>query len=245
MSLLQEQILGIYVFLTILIFVFHCRYKDDCLSQALRLIVRFSMIAVLCGIIYFSKRIIIINPLYIRVSFILTFIADICFTIEKRSLEMGMKNLAIKMQCLAIGSFIIAYLSLFLTFSYHFTSSYFIYFIFCLVILFLVLFYYLSGSSSKVNKSNILVKGIFVTVWLLAIFALITTSCRGFSSFVSILTTATGILLFISDIFVAYSMFPKFKDNFVCWLENVIWGTYMVGWTFLLLVVSDSSISLF
>jgi len=96
-------------------------------------------------------------------------------------------------------------------------------------------------------KSKIIVKIIFVIVWLLAVGALITADIRGFSSLVSRLTLAIGILIFVSDIFVAYSIFyPKFKSRiFVCWLENIIWGMYMFGWTFLLLVVSDSSISLF
>ena len=229
MNLLQELILGLYIFLTIKIFKYHCKYGNSSRSKNFRLRVRFSMLIILISIICLSKYI-IINPWYIGIAFGFTVIADHFFNEEKNDW--------------AIKSFIVAYFFLFLTFRDGFTSSDLIFVTPFLVTLlgggFYLRHYIISHYlSSEDNKSNIFVKSIFVIVWLLAICALITTSCRGFSLFVSALTLITGILLFISDIFVA------FDSQFVCWKKNVIWGTYMAGWTFLLLVVSDSSISLF
>jgi hypothetical protein len=45
--------------------------------------------------------------------------------------------------------------------------------------------------------------------------------------------------MFISDMFVAYSIFhPDFKE-FILWKENLIWGTYVPAWTFLMIVVAE------
>lgn len=47
-----------------------------------------------------------------------------------------------------------------------------------------------------------------------------------------------GIIAFISDMVVAYSIFhPQFK-GFIEWKENFIWATYMIAWTFFLVVAA-------
>jgi len=48
-----------------------------------------------------------------------------------------------------------------------------------------------------------------------------------------------GSVLFFSDMVVAFSIFhPEYKE-FLLWKENLIWGTYMIGWTLLLSVAAD------
>ncbi len=49
----------------------------------------------------------------------------------------------------------------------------------------------------------------------------------------------SGLVLFVSDVFVAYSMFHPMYKGFVFWQEVVIWSTYMFGWGILLVLTVD------
>lgn len=51
-----------------------------------------------------------------------------------------------------------------------------------------------------------------------------------------------GIIAFISDMVVAYSIFhPQFM-GYIEWKDNFIWGTYMPAWTFLLVAAAANSL---
>ena len=48
-----------------------------------------------------------------------------------------------------------------------------------------------------------------------------------------------GSILFLSDMVVAFSIFHPDFQGFLLWKENLIWGTYMIGWTLLLSVAAE------
>lgn len=48
-----------------------------------------------------------------------------------------------------------------------------------------------------------------------------------------------GCILFISDTVVAFALFHPTSREFVLWRDNLIWGTYMIGWTLLLRVTAE------
>ena len=53
----------------------------------------------------------------------------------------------------------------------------------------------------------------------------------------------SGILLFISDLAVANSLFnPNFNDIFVPWLKNIIWGTYIPAWCLQVMLVAEENL---
>lgn len=50
---------------------------------------------------------------------------------------------------------------------------------------------------------------------------------------------AASCILFFSDMVVAFSLFHPAYKEFLLWKENLIWGTYMLGWTLLLIVAAE------
>ena len=48
-----------------------------------------------------------------------------------------------------------------------------------------------------------------------------------------------GLLLFASDMVVAYSIFHPDFSGYLFWKEALIWGTYVPGWTLILLASMD------
>ncbi len=48
-----------------------------------------------------------------------------------------------------------------------------------------------------------------------------------------------AIILYGSDILVAYSMFHPDFQQFILWHQNALWISYMLGWLLLLAVVND------
>jgi hypothetical protein len=225
MNILQVIILLVYTISTIWIFFFHKKFQNKFPAQYVKLIIRSSMFL-------FSIYIYILDIpsknsfFYIIVAFAFTFIADCCF-FNKKSI-------------LGIIFFIPTYLSIFYAFNQNFDFQNKLFALPFLVI-FLIVFYNLQHYvDSKKIKLGTIVFGLILSAssWTLA-----TTGYREFAPHVATMASMTGILLFTSDMFVAYSIFhPKYNGPFVCWLENIIWGTYMIGWTLLLLIMADTNI---
>lgn len=70
---------------------------------------------------------------------------------------------------------------------------------------------------------------------------MVATLYRGyFSKKAAWFIAVAGCIIFLSDMVVAYSIFyPPWKE-FVLWKENVIWITYVPGWTLLMVFLSES-----
>lgn len=57
------------------------------------------------------------------------------------------------------------------------------------------------------------------------------------------LIAISGILMFICDIGVGFSIFhPSCSGLRVSWLKNIIWGTYIPGWTLLSVIISERNL---
>lgn len=68
----------------------------------------------------------------------------------------------------------------------------------------------------------------------------VSTVCRGyFFRKAAILIALAGCIIFVSDVFVAYSIFHPVIKGFVLWKENVIWATYVPGWTLLMVLLGE------
>lgn len=60
---------------------------------------------------------------------------------------------------------------------------------------------------------------------------------------IAFVIAVSGILMFICDMGVAYTMFdPQYSQVFVPWLENIIWASYIPGWTLLTVVISEEKL---
>ena len=222
MNQLQEIISIIYTVLTVLIVLSQYLYKENTPTTPLRLITRISMLIFTIYIVS-SSDFSFLNPFLITMAFLLTVIADFFFAAQK-SIH-------------GVVFFIFTYITLFLTFNPTGDFQHKLYLIPFLVIFSGMFFYLRHYEHRKIIQAGALIFGLSLSA---AAWALVTTSYRGFSPCVSTMTFVSGILLFISDMFVAYSM--RFNQKFICWLENTIWITYMIGWTLLMLVIADNSI---
>lgn len=59
----------------------------------------------------------------------------------------------------------------------------------------------------------------------------------------SVLMALAGILIFLSDTFVGLAVYePAFSGLFVPWLENVIWGTFILAWTIIVLLTAEENL---
>lgn len=57
------------------------------------------------------------------------------------------------------------------------------------------------------------------------------------------LIAISGSLMFICDIGVAFSRFhPLYSKTYVPWLANIIWATYIPGWTLLAVIISEKNL---
>lgn len=74
-----------------------------------------------------------------------------------------------------------------------------------------------------------------------------TAVCTMFSGYyrksVSKWIALSGVLMFICDMAVAFSLFhPDFAGAHTPWLNNVIWGAYVPGWTLLAVVINEKDL---
>lgn len=64
-----------------------------------------------------------------------------------------------------------------------------------------------------------------------------------FSRKASAMIAASGTLMFICDIGVAYSLFhPYYSSTYIPILKNIIWAAYIPGWTLLAVVIAEEEL---
>ena len=85
---------------------------------------------------------------------------------------------------------------------------------------------------------------IFLSVLCYMTWTSICTIFRGyFTKKSACLIAISGILMFICDIGVAFSRFhPIYSKMYVPWLTNIIWTTYIPGWTLLVVVICEKNL---
>jgi hypothetical protein len=61
-----------------------------------------------------------------------------------------------------------------------------------------------------------------------------------FNKKIAIIIAISGVLMFICDVGVAYSLFhPYYSRVYIPLLKNIIWMAYIIGWTLLDVVISE------
>jgi hypothetical protein len=85
---------------------------------------------------------------------------------------------------------------------------------------------------------------IFWSVLCYMTWSAICTVFRGyFRTKIARLIAISGSLMFICDIGVAFSLFhPYFSNFYLPWLNNIIWGSYIPGWTLLAVIISERNL---
>lgn len=64
-----------------------------------------------------------------------------------------------------------------------------------------------------------------------------------FNAKITWIIALSGILMFICDVGVAFSRFhPLYSKIYVPWLANLIWATYIIGWTLLVVIISEENL---
>jgi len=72
---------------------------------------------------------------------------------------------------------------------------------------------------------------------------MVSTLYRGyFQKSAAWMIASAGSVLFLSDMVVAFSIFHPYFKQFLLWKENLIWGTYMLGWILLLMIAGEASL---
>lgn len=76
--------------------------------------------------------------------------------------------------------------------------------------------------------------------------AICTVFRRYYNPKIAFLIAFSGILMFVSDMGVAFSQFhPLYSGIYVPWLKNVIWATYIPGWTLLAVIISEKNLRIY
>jgi hypothetical protein len=95
------------------------------------------------------------------------------------------------------------------------------------------------------------VKGIILIgaliFWLVLCYMTWTSICTIFRKYfnkkISWIIAISGVLMFICDMGVAFSRFhPLYSNSYVPWLANLIWVTYISGWTLLAVIISEEEL---
>ncbi len=223
----QRILLAVYLPLTLLILRFDQLYPGEAAVQYLKYTV---MTALFIAVSSIRKK--HWEQKLMAVSFLFLVIADF-FLVFAATIE----NLKLDLTPLGIGGFLIAYLFLIAAYQRNF----------------------------KLGKAEIItaipVSGTFIYVFLslkpfvvgpmlvgTLIFGIVlsymtwSAVCTLFRHYyrpaIAGLIALSGILMFICDLGVAYSLFhPLYAGGHVSWLKNIIWGAYIPGWTLLAVVI--------
>ncbi len=224
-------IIATYLILTVMILLFHFVYEDANPSLNLRFGVRVAMFVTTVIIVKQHRE-----QKIITLAFLCTVISDFFFTFVKTfDFELVNRNLY------GITGFIVAYLFLIAAFQRNFKIGKKEIFT---VLPFVVIFGYVLVSLKQYATGLFLMAAIVLGIVLCyAAMTMIATLYRGyFKRSIAWMIAVAGIILFLSDMVVAYSIFhPDFR-MFILWKDNLVWGTYMIGWILLLMITARHEI---
>jgi hypothetical protein len=90
---------------------------------------------------------------------------------------------------------------------------------------------------------------VFMTIVFGAVLSYMTWSAvstifrKYFTKKTSLLLAVSGMLMYICDIGVAYSLFhPEYSTTYAAWLKNIVWAAYIPGWTLLSVVINEDNL---
>lgn len=224
----QRIIIATYTTLTLLILLFTTLYSLDSSAQYLRFGVRVAMFltVVLIKKNYWEQKILI--P-----AFFCTVISDYFF-VFLRATNPDFVN----REMYGMLGFILAYIFLIASFqrNFRFGKKEVITLIPFIIIFVLVLVGLMKYAVGFMFWAAIILGVVLCYTGMIMVSSLF----RGyFSRGTAWRIAIAGSILFLSDMVVAFSIFHPDFMGFLLWKENLIWGTYMLGWTLLLSVAAE------
>lgn len=227
----QRILLSIYIPFTILILLFDRAFPNSEIVQYTRYVLMVSL-ALSTAVVKKRKP----EQKIMSLSFLFLVIADFFLvfstTIDRLNMDLSM---------FGILGFMLAYICLILAYQRNFKlgkeellAAVPVVGIFSAV--YLDLFHHLEGIMAPMAL-------VFGSVLSYMTWTAICTVFRGyFPQKTSYLIAISGILMYICDIGVAYSLFhPYYSSVYVTWLKNIVWAAYIPGWTLLALVINEDS----
>jgi hypothetical protein len=156
--------------------------------------------------------------------------------------SLTLKNLKINLIPFGIIGFLLAYLCLIVAYQKNFRvgkkeiiTAVFIIVIFLLVILHLI----------PHIKGVMLIETLIF--WFVLCYMTWTSICTIFRKYynakIARLIALSSILMFICDIGVAYGLFyPVYSEFLITLVKNIVWAAYILGWTFLTIIISEENL---
>lgn len=221
-------LIAVFGFFTLLIMGFNYLWQDQNPALILKFFVRILMVATAIGIKKEHKY-----QTLLAVAFGFTLFSDFFFVLMRCfSPDFSYRNL------LGITGFIGAYLFLVLAFfkGIRFSRSAFftaLPFLAVYIVVLIDLFRYVEGAL----LAAAIILGIILVVMATVLIG--TIKRETFPKKAAVLASISAVLLFGSDIVVAYSLFHPDFHHFILVKENFIWVTYMAGWLALLCILNE------
>lgn len=232
MNNIQRVLLAIYLPVTIIILILDNLYQGESLVSYIKFatIITLFLVALRIKTKYHEQKFMKLSVFFIVIAdFFLVF----CTTIT----ELSSKIVA----CGIIG-FMLAYLSLIIAYNKNFKIGVGELLVVIPVVgiflsIFLKLYPYIMGPMFYL----VIIFGVvlFYMVW-----TSISSIFRGyFNPKISRYIALSGFLMLICDMGVANQLFnPAFAGQFVPWINNIIWGSYVPAWTFIVYIIAEDNL---
>lgn len=186
-----------------------------------------------CALVFLKKE---REPIFLVLALLFTLFSDYYF-----SLSLTFASPPANRELLGVLGFIMAYPMLMLAFGRQFRfQRRDLLVVAPFVLTYLIILYFLLPYASGMLMYAAIALGV-----VLCCFAVVMVSAlyRGVYTRRPALFIALGaIILFISDMVVAFSIFYPPLKGFILWKEQVIWLTYVPGWVLFLLAVADDQL---
>lgn len=156
--------------------------------------------------------------------------------------SLTLKNLKINLIPFGITGFLLAYLCLIVAYQKNFRveKEEFITAVFIIVIFLLVSLHLIPHI-----KGVMLIETLIF--WFVLCYMTWTSICTIFRKYynakIARLIALSSILMFICDIGVAYGLFyPVYSEFLITLVKNIVWAAYILGWTFLTIIISEENL---
>lgn len=232
MNNVQKILIATYLPITIFILILNILYPGAAFVKCIKFttIITLFLVALSIKKNFLEQRIMNLAIFFVSIG---DFFLNFCSIIPK---------LSDKVMPLGSLAFLLAYLALILAFQKNFKIGISeLLGIIPILMIFIPNFIKLSSYISGLIFYGLI---IFSLVLCYMVWTSISTIFRGyFNPQVSRHAALSGYLILISDMAVAHSMFnPAFADQFVPWLNNVIWASYVPAWTLIVLIIAEKNL---
>lgn len=232
MNNMQKSLLVIYLPLTFVILTFDNIYPNENFILYLKYIV---MITLFLSSMIIKKK--FHDQKIMALAFFFLVIADF-FLVFFNTLN----NFKIDLTPLGVVGFLCAYICLIIAYQENFKiGKNEILAGLPMIIVFLCVFFSLKP---YINGFMFIGSLIFFIVLCYMTWTGICTLFRNYYTFkISKLIAVSSVLMFICDVGVAFSFFhPAYSNEFMPWLQNIIWAAYIPGWTLLAVIINDDNL---